>query len=120
MGRPLSKRFFGNPANTGKQITLTSAWIPGGSSAVSTAYIVAQKGTSKFIVTDGTNTGLVTLVAGVPAKAGEARLMVTPFGGSAEAARTINAHVVKCFSGKVYRWQASGAVQAGDADLPLS
>lgn len=121
MGRPLKKKHFHDPANPGKQFMFTSAWIPGTDGPVTTAYIVQQKGTGKFIATDGTNTGLVALVDEEPTKAGEATIQVTPFGGGTEWARQINAHQVKCFGVKVFRWSATnGAVKAGDADLPMS
>jgi flagellar capping protein FliD len=119
MGRPLSKRFFSNPTNTGKQITLTKAFIPGAASSTNNAWIVAQKGVNKYIVTDGTHTGLVRLTDGSAATAGEAYIDVAVFGGGTEHAKQINAHTVKTHAGHVYRWSTSAASKAGEADIPL-
>lgn len=74
MGRPLNKKYYNQ---TGSKIQL-QAWIPGGSGIVN-ATIVKQRSASRFLVTDGVNTGVVTLKASVPSKEGEARILVTPF-----------------------------------------
>lgn len=66
MGRPIKKEFIGgiNVPSGKNMIVLDSAFIPGASSVSSNVQIVSQKGTGRYIVTDGTNTGLVTLVDG--------------------------------------------------------
>ena len=52
MGRPVNKRYFGDPSgNTQIRVECNT-----GNGAVDTGYIVSQKGTNKFKVTDGTTT----------------------------------------------------------------
>lgn len=122
MGRPLNNKFFGNPVGTGQQIGLSSAWIPGASGTTAGAWIVQQKGVRKYIITDGTDTGLVELVDGSDpiTEEGKAYIAVSVFGGGTEYAKQINAHTVKTFDGNVYRWLPDGAIATGDADLPLT
>jgi hypothetical protein len=50
MGRPVNKRYFG-AYGTGAQLRVAAHT---GNGAVDTSYIIAQKGTNKFKVTDGT------------------------------------------------------------------
>ena len=57
MGRPVNKRYFGG--GPGSQIPVT-AFIPGAAEA--SGYIVKQRGTRKYEVTDGTNVGICRLV----------------------------------------------------------
>lgn len=74
MGRPIKKEFIGVAEfSESKSLILDSAFIPGTTKAVSNVSIVAQKGTGVYIVTDGTNTGKVTLVDGsLPLTEGQA------------------------------------------------
>lgn len=66
MGRPIKKEFIGGPnvASGDPMLVITQAFIPGASSVSNNVKIVSQKGTGRYIVTDGTNTGLVSLVDG--------------------------------------------------------
>jgi hypothetical protein len=50
MGRPVNKRYFGD-YDTGTQLRVAAHT---GNGAVDTSYIIAQKGTNQFRVTDGT------------------------------------------------------------------
>jgi len=52
MGRPVNKRYFGDPVG-GTQLRVEADT---GNGAVDTAYIISQRGTNKFKVTDGTTT----------------------------------------------------------------
>jgi hypothetical protein len=51
MGRPVNKRYFGNPNPDGTQLRVEADTGNGDSQL---AYILAQKGTNQFRVTDGT------------------------------------------------------------------
>lgn len=62
MGRPLKKNLFGT--GPGLQIILTSAWPIGAPGPGTNYYIVKQIGTSKYVVTNGTHTGVIKLVNG--------------------------------------------------------
>ena len=66
MGRPIKKEFIGGPnvASGDPMLVITQAYIPGASAVSNDVKIVSQKGTGRYIVTDGTNTGLVSLVDG--------------------------------------------------------
>lgn len=123
MGRPLRKAFFGDPANPGKQLYVTEAWIPGtnGVAGTNTVWIKKQISKHRFIVTNGTDEGTVYLQASPVTAAGQARITVTPFGGVAEHASQINNRTVKTFEGNVYSWNKDVPASAtGQADLFLA
>ena len=126
MGRPINKHFIGDPAASGrtsKALVLSQAWLPGQAGlAVTTVYILRQVGTGRYQVTDGTNTGVVHLVDTAPAAAGQATIVVTPFGGSpVEYARVINNRTVKTWENHSYDWNPNVlATLAGQADLPVA
>lgn len=62
MARPLNKKFFGTgPAGSG-HIQASSYRFTGETESQVTGSIVAQKGTRKFVVTNGTTTEKLTLV----------------------------------------------------------
>jgi hypothetical protein len=64
MGRPLNKRFLGDPATPDQRVIGTETEnnfrvecnVKTATGPVDTGYIIAQKGTNKFKVTDGTDT----------------------------------------------------------------
>jgi len=118
MGRPLNKKWFGDPAGPGNQLNVV-AFIPGGAGAVA-AWIVKQHSNTTYTVTDGGDTGRCKLQATVPTAAGEARIEVSPFIGGTEYVRILNAHQVKTFEGNVYSWSELAADAASEADLDLS
>lgn len=78
MGRPLDDKFFGDPSDSGNQLSV-EAWIPGGGSAV-TAWIIKQNSNTTYTVTDGTDTGRCKLQAEPITGAGQMRIAVMPFG----------------------------------------
>ena len=123
MGRPLSDKFFGNPANAGYQLPVSSCWIDGEMGANATSYIVKQLGTRTYIVHNSMtgNEGIVKLQATSVVAAGQAVINVTPFSGPVEHARTIQAHNVKTWEDHTYRWNADNSVTGpGEASLGLS
>lgn len=122
MGRPLNKRYLGDPAKPGRQVVLTSVWLEGMVGPESGFYIMRQIGTGRYQVTNGTLVGAVRLIDGEPLEAGKACLEVVPFGGegSIEYARVIHNRSVKTWDGNNYRWSTEAAVAEGEADLPFA
>lgn len=118
MGRPLNKKFFGDPASPGNQLRV-EAWIPGGSGSV-TAWIVKQHTNNTYTVSDGSDTGRCKLQEAGISAAGQMRLPVTPFGGATEYGRILNAHQVKTWEGNVYSWSELSADEVGEADPDLA
>lgn len=65
MGRPIKKEYIGLPDSVySEKVTISSAYIPGNTELSSSVEIVKQTGTGRYIVSDGTTTGEVTLVDG--------------------------------------------------------
>lgn len=109
MGRPL------------KEITLeglpVKAWLNSGSRD---ATILAQKGTGVYEVNFQTYFDRVKLVdKSAPQADGEAVMVITPFGGSAQRVRQLNGRQVKLFDGSVYSWTTGDAAKAGEAGFGL-
>ena len=124
MGRPINKHFIGNPAASGrtsKALVLSQAWIPGQAGlAVTTVYILRQVGTGRYQVTDGTHIGVVRLINTTPTAAGQATIIVSPFGGGTEHARVINNRSVKTWEDHSYEWNPNIlATLATQANLPV-
>jgi len=73
MGRPLNKKYFGNDAGS---IKVTRHFFTGGSEATTDAWIVNQRSSNKFTVTNGSTTEVLTLVnkANAALVAGEMRI----------------------------------------------
>lgn len=121
MGRPLNKKYLGDPATTGKQVVLTSAWIAGQVGPATGFYILRQVGTGRYQVTNGSVVGVVRLVAAGTLAEGEAHLEVTPFGGApVEYARMIHNRSVKTWEDKSYAWSIEPATEIGQADLDMA
>lgn len=99
MGRPLNKKYFGDPAGAGTQVTVNADL---GSGVVS-GWIVRQKGTRLYDITDGTDTLRCRLVETITGP-GEAKIETTLFGGAKESVRTLQAHRVKSYEGKDLPW----------------
>lgn len=60
MGRPINKRYLGDPTSEGSSFTVIVKI--GSNSVVETAYIVSQRSETLFVVNDGTNQGSCRLV----------------------------------------------------------
>jgi hypothetical protein len=118
MGRPVNDKFFGDPALDGKQIQV-EAWFTGASS-VSTAYVVRQRSSYQYEVTDGTFTEVMTLSNGMPMAEGEAALIVSPYGSSDEYAYVLHNRTVKTHQGNIYNWSVDAAEEEGEADLAMA
>ena len=121
MGRPIQKKFFGDPASVGSQLKIT-AKLPGES--VAEGFIVEQTGTRKYKVNIGGTIGDVYLVNKSVAgnlEDGEAFILATPFGGSALPVYKITQYRVSVHDGaggfKSYEWSADAATNADEADV---
>lgn len=96
MGKAVNSRFFGDVTGT---LRLSRAWIPGmtdieyATQAENSVYIIKQFGTRRFVVSDGTHKGIVTLQAAPINKIGQGRMAVLPYnagsGGSGATAVAI-------------------------------
>jgi len=115
MGRPIDKSLIGETGTNDKiQVQM---W--GGSSVV-TGWIVKQVATGEYYVTDGTVLDRAELQAATVTGAGQARIVVTVYGGGTEYAKNVLAHRVKTFEGGNYIWSLSAASAAGEADVALA
>jgi len=106
MGRPISKKKIGAPGST-PVILFSDAFISTASSqsAPNSVYILKQISTIRFQVSDGVNTGEVTLQAGPITGPGQGRIDVTPFGGGPiEYASKINDRTVVTFEDHRYSY----------------
>lgn len=100
MGRPINKRNFGNPSNPGNQIVVMADLGFGPTSA----WIKKQKGTKRFVVTDGTNEKICDLVQTIT-NPGQATIDVIKISGPNEKARTVLSKRVKTWEGSNYAWK---------------
>lgn len=99
MGRPISKKYFGNPASPGNQL-LVQANLGFG---VVSAWIKKQLGTRKFLVTDGTNSKICYLVDNITGP-GQATINVVKSSGPNERVRTLQSKRVKTWNNNDYVW----------------
>lgn len=107
MGRPLNKRYFGEPTAGGNEIKVQfnsgNGSTPG--------YIVNQKGSKRFNVSNagGTDTGLCTLVdkASADLLAGEMSIVVDD-GGVARQVVKISGRMVTMDNGSKINWDFTG------------
>ena len=78
MGRPLNKKFFGDPSGPGLQLSV-DVWFTGKGSA-ETGWIVRQRGVERYEITNGVLTETLKLQNGLPSSEGQASMTVNPFG----------------------------------------
>lgn len=78
MGRPLNKKYFGDPLDDGNQLSV-DVWFTGEGSA-EPGWIVRQRGTGIFEITNGTLTERLKLQNSAPSAEGQASMQVNPFG----------------------------------------
>jgi hypothetical protein len=120
MGRPLQKKFFGNPDGTGKQLVLSYVWLAGSTEAEEGFYVIRQVGTGRYQVTNGDKVGVVKLTDALPTMAGEGVIIIKPYGAAqVEYARKIQNRSVTTFDGNTYKWSSAAATEEGQADLPF-
>ena len=101
MGRPLNKRYFGS--GTGNQIKVRAKI---GANTEGDGVIVSQRGSKKFKVTVGSNTGDCFLVdkANGALGANEMTITVITDAGTAVRATKISAHRVSTTAGTSFAW----------------
>jgi hypothetical protein len=100
MGRPVNKKFFGDPASAGYQIAVTAFFT--GEGASEPGYIVSQRSNSVYVVESvagpGTRSESLKLVEGAPS-AGEMQVVVTPITGQELTAAQDETDFVGSFDG---------------------
>ena len=84
MGKPLNKKFFGDPSADGEQLSV-NVWFTGEGSS-ETGWIVRQRGTGIYEITNGVLTERLKLQNGAPIAGGQASMQVGPFGTSGTTA----------------------------------
>ena len=84
MGKPLNKRYFGDPSDDGNQLSV-NVWFTGEGSAEA-GWIVRQRGTGIFEITNGVLTERLKLQDSAPGAGGQASMQVNPFGTTGEGA----------------------------------
>jgi hypothetical protein len=118
MGRPINKKYIGNPTNNGNQITLSYVWLEDSTQPETGFYIVKQKGTGKYLVSNGSRSGVVELVSTVPSSAGQGAIIVVPYNTIVnEFVKKINNRSVVTFSGLTYYWSEDSANSSNEVDF---
>lgn len=122
MGRPLNKKFFGDPANDGSQFSGILANVSGTNTGAGWK-IVSQRSNSAYMLEHTTGSrGVAKLVDKTGSLlAGEMAILVSPFLGGTETVRILNAHHVKTFQGNVYKWVSDdvGATSFDEAEIAM-
>ena len=123
MGRPLNKRYFGEPTAGGNEIKVR---FRATGEAEANGWIVKQLGSKKFRCTDGTNTEDCTLadVSQGSLAVGEMTITVKDDGGTARQVTKIAGRKVTLDTGASIAWNFSDATdddavemeEAGDDD----
>lgn len=115
MGRPLNKRYFGEPTAGGNEIKVQfhngTASAPG--------WIVKQKGSKTFLCTDGTNEAICTLVdkASASLAAGEMTITVSDDAGNAKQVTKIAGRKVTLDTGESIAWDFSNSTTDGAVEI---
>lgn len=114
MGRPLNKKYFGEPAvKDGNQLEVSADL---GSGTQNNLWIVRQKGTRLYDITDGSTVLRCRLVESISGP-GEATITVTPQSGPTETTYTLQAHRVKTWQGNDVTWHFDAAT-AENVNVP--
>lgn len=118
MGRPLNSKYFGDPDLSAQpKLCISEAWIPNTDYPTALSYVVEQTATREYVVSDGVNTGPVSLTDSIT-REGEAIINVYPYGiDTVEHAYLITSHRVKTWEGGDYSWSTLPATKPGEADL---
>lgn len=123
MGRPLKKSFFGPDSKVGKQLKVAGAYIDG-AIVTSGVYIVKQKSTRKFIVTDGVETALCKLVDKSLGTIAEGEMVI--YANSADqpavnkTVRKLTARKIYTFAGEMFVWNELSNQQLLSQPAPVS
>lgn len=102
MGRPIKKKYMGTPTAAGTQIKIQ---FHNGTASVN-GWIVKQKGSKRFVCTDGTVKKLCSLSTKASADllAGEMSITVKNDAGNLFQVKKISAHWVTLEDGTRMRW----------------
>lgn len=105
MGRPLNKKYFGEPTAGGNEIKVQ---FHNGTASVN-GWIVKQKGSKKFVCTDGTATATCVLVDKASAAVAAGEMTITVLDGATPRQVTkIAAHKVTMDNGNTINWDFTG------------
>lgn len=115
MGRPLNKRYFGEPTADGKEIKVQ---FHNGTASVK-GWIVKQKGSKKFLCTDGTVEALCTLVdkASAALAEGEMSITVQDDAGTPKQIVKIAGRKVTLNSGESIAWNFDTSTTDGKVEI---
>ena len=115
MGRPLNKRYFGEPTAGGNEIKVQFH----NGTASANGWIVKQLGSKKFRCTDGTNTKDCVLVdkASAAIAAGEMTITVKDDGGTARQVTKIAGRKVTLDTGASIAWNMSDSTTDGAVEM---
>lgn len=115
MGRPLNKRYFGTPTAGGDEIKVQ---FHNGTGSVN-GWIVKQKGSKKFVCSDGTVEATCTLVdkASGTLVAGEMTITVKDDTGTARQVTKIAARKVTIDTGVSIPWNFTDATDDGAVEM---
>ena len=116
MGRPINKRFFGEPTAGGNEIKVR---FRATGETEANGWIVKQLGSKKFRCTDGTNTEDCTLAdkAQGTLAAGDMTITVKDDGGTARQVTKIAGRMVTLDSGDKIAWNFSNATDDGAVEM---
>ena len=116
MGRPLNKRFFGEPTAGGNEIKVR---FRATGQAEANGWIVKQLGSKKFRCTDGTNTEDCTLadVSQGALAVGDMTITVKDDGGTARQVTKIAGRKVTLDTGASIAWNFSNATDDGAVEM---
>ena len=116
MGRPINKRFFGEPTANGNEIKVR---FRATGEAEANGWIVKQLGSKKFRCTDGTNTMDCTLAdkAQGTLAVGEMTITVKDDGATARQVTKIAGRTITLDSGDKISWSCDDA--ADDAKVEI-
>jgi surface protein len=138
MGRPIQKKWFGEPTDPPAQIIVTGAKFSDGTTAID-AYILKQTGATAYKIQDTAKTHQPEILFMVNADSvnalmpGQCYIIATPFGGTALPCESIEQYRVKVYnvpnstprktgdpavsSVSSYEWVAGPATKPGQATL---
>ena len=116
MGRPLNKRYFGEPTAGGNEIKVR---FRATGQAEANGWIVKQLGSKKFRCTDGTNTEDCTLAdkAQGTLAVGDMTITVKDDGGTARQVTKIAGRMVTLDTGAKVDWNFSNATEEGAVEM---
>ena len=116
MGRPLNKRYFGEPTAGGNEIKVR---FRATGQAEANGWIVKQLGSKKFRCTDGTAVKDCVLVdkASAAIAAGEMSIVVKDDGGTARQVTKIAGRKVTLDTGASIAWNMSDSTTDGAVEM---